>query len=246
MNIPTIGGTRGVFEIFVPGAFLLLNLAAVVYLLPFIDEDTKSFISGCGSNPALGFVIILCFGYLIGVILRLLTAEPVDKLSAKWIQMTKTRAHQEDGTFKLWAHERFPYIGWIGEVCKSDLPPNTVKFYHNTWANRRHKGRNTHFFNFCKTIINSVDERAANEIYAAEALSRYISGTFYSLVIASCLLFVTVVLYHGSLGKIVIPLLLIVVVYFLAIAAILNYFRFIRIKEVEIVFAATFRHRSIF
>ena len=245
MNIPTIGGTRGVFEIFVPGAFLLLNLAAVVYLLPFIDEDTKSFISGCGSTPALGLVIILCFGYLIGVILRLFGVEPVDKLSAKWIQMTKTRAQQEDGVFKLWARERFPYIGWIGEVCKSDLPPNTVEFYYNTWASRRREGRNTHFFNFCKTIINSVDERAANEIYAAEALSRYISGTFYSLVIASCLLLVTAVLNHGSLG-IMIPLLLIVVVYVLAISAILNFFRFIRIKEVEIVFAATFRHRSIF
>ncbi|HDN64854.1 MAG TPA: hypothetical protein ENF23_00930 [Methanosarcinales archaeon] len=81
MNIPAIGGTRGVFEIFVPGAFLLLNLAAVVYLLPFIDEDTKRFISGCGSNPALSLVILLCFGYLIEVILRLFRAETVDENS---------------------------------------------------------------------------------------------------------------------------------------------------------------------
>ena len=147
-NIPTIGGTRGVFEIFVPGAFLLLNLAAVVYLLPFIDEDTKSFISGPISNPVLGLVIILCFGYLIGVILRLFTAEPVDKLSAKWIRMTKPYARQ-----KLWVDERFPYIGWIGEVCKSHPPPDTIEFYYNTWASRKHEGRNTHFFNFCKTII---------------------------------------------------------------------------------------------
>ena len=60
------------------------------------------------------------------------------------------------------------------------------------------------------------------------------------------MLSVTVVLRFISFGKIMVPLLLIVVVYLLAIVAILNYFRFIRIKEVEIVFAATFRHRSIF
>ena len=246
MNIPTIGGTRGVFEIFVPGAFLLLNLAAVVYLLPFIDEDTKSFISGCGSNPALGLVIILCFGYLIGVILRLFRPEPVDKLSAKCNEKFNSYARQDDGTVKLWASEEFPYIGWMGEVCELYLPPETKEFYYNTWAGRKREGHNHQFFNFCKTIITSVDERAANEIHSAEALSYYISGTFYSLLIASCLLSVTAVLHFISFGKIMIPLLLIVVVYLLAIVVILNYFRFIRIKEVEIVFAATFRHRSIF
>lgn len=245
MNIPTIGGTRGVFEIFVPGAFLLLNLAAVVYLLPFIDEDTKSFISGCGSTPALSLVIILCFGYLIGVILRLFRAEPVDKLSAKLNMKFNSHACQ-DGTCKPWAYEEFPYIDWIGEVCKLYLPPETIEFYYNTWAGRKREGRNRQFFNFCKTIINSVDERAANEIHSAEALSLYISGTFYSLVIASCLLSATVALHFHSFGKIITPLLLIIVVYLLAIAAILRYFRFIRIKEVEIVFAATFIHRSIF
>jgi len=245
MNIPTIGGTRGVFEIFVPGAFLLLNLVAVVYLLPFIDENTKSFISGCGSTPALGLVILLCFGYLIGVILRLFRAEPVDRLSAKLNKKFNSHACQEDGTFKQWAYEEFPYIGWIGEVCKLYLPSETIEFYYNTWAGRKREGQNRQFFNFCKTIINSVDERAANEIHSAEALSLYISGTFYSLLIASCLLFVTAVLNYYSLG-VLIPLLLVIVVYLLAIVAILRYFRFIRIKEVEIVFAATFRHRSLF
>ncbi|GAI26286.1 unnamed protein product, partial [marine sediment metagenome] len=53
MNIPTIGGARGIFEIFVPGVFLLLNLAVAVFLLPFIDEDTKNFFLDYASNPVL-------------------------------------------------------------------------------------------------------------------------------------------------------------------------------------------------
>ena len=68
MTIPTIGGARGIFEIFIPGVFLFLNLTAVVYLFPFIDEDTKNYLLSCSSNPFLSLIIIICFGYLIGVI----------------------------------------------------------------------------------------------------------------------------------------------------------------------------------
>jgi hypothetical protein len=200
-NIPTIGGARGIFEIFVPGVFLLLNLAAIAYLFPFIDKDTKNFILGCNSNPVLSLVIMVCFDYLIGVILRLFRTELADKLSARWNQKFNSYARQEDGTLKLWAYEEFPYIGWIGEVCKLYLPLDALDFYNKTWAGRRREGQNRQFFNFCKTMINSVDERAANEIYSAEALSRYISGIFYSLVIASCLLFVTVILHLIIFGK---------------------------------------------
>jgi ABC-type multidrug transport system fused ATPase/permease subunit len=245
-DIPTIGGARGIFEIFVPGVFLLLNLTGIVYLLPFTDTNTKNLILVCFSNPILSLIIIICFGYLIGVILRLFRTEKADRLSAKWNQKFNSYARQEDGTLKLWAYEEFPYIGWIGEVCKLYLPPNALDFYNKTWTCRRLEGQNRQFFNFCKTMINSVDERATNEIYSAEALSRYISGIFYSLVISSALLFLTTILHFIISGKIMILLLLILFAYFLAIVVLLRYFRFIRIKEVEIVFAATFENRSIF
>lgn len=45
MNIPTIGGAQGIFEIFVPGMFLLLNLAVVVYLFPLPMAKPKIFLS---------------------------------------------------------------------------------------------------------------------------------------------------------------------------------------------------------
>lgn len=245
-RVPEIGGAKGVFEIFVPGVFLLLNLAFIAYLFPFTDPETKQLIVSCTSNSVLSLVIILCFGYLIGVILRLFRSERADKLSAKWNQIFARGARREDGTLKLFAYEEFPFIGLIGEVCELYLPPEAVDFYHRTWAKRRREAQNRQFFNFCKTLINSVDEKAAREIYSAEALSRYISGIFYALVIAACLLVVTVILHFVIFSKVMIFLLLVLFAYFLAILAILRHFRFIRIKEVEIVFAATFKNKSMF
>lgn len=244
MNIPAVGGTRGIFEIFVPGAFLLINLAYIGHhLLTLANRDAQSFILDCISRPVLALVLIVCFGYLIGVMLRLLRAERADRLSAKWNQRFNPYCRYDDGSLKLWAYEEFPYIGWIGEVCRLYLPPGAVDFYNKTWAARKREGQNRQFFNFCKTMINSVDERAANEIYSAEALSRYISGMFYSLVIASCLLLVAVVLQLVIFDTVAVVLITVLLFYLLATVAILRYFRFIRIKEVEMVFAATFKNK---
>ena len=33
-RIPAVGGARGIFDIFVPGAFLLFNLSMALYLWP--------------------------------------------------------------------------------------------------------------------------------------------------------------------------------------------------------------------
>ena len=70
--------------------------------------------------------------------------------------------------------EAFPYIGWVEEACRQYLPPEALQFYKKIWAKRKQVGENKQFINFCKIIISSSDERAANEIYAAEALYRVI------------------------------------------------------------------------
>ena len=242
MNIPTIGGARGIFEIFIPGTFLLLNLASVVYLLPFIDEDTKDLFIVITSNPGLSLIIIICFGYLIGVILRLFSTKSTDKLSVKFNKIFVPHA-KENGKLKLWADEEFPYVSWIGEICKSYLPHEAYDFYNKTWGDHEKVGRQT--MNFYKTVINSTNEKAALEIYSAESLTRYISGIFYSIVISFCLLFITFILKWFISGKIIIILPLILLLYLLGIVIILYHYRFIRIKEVETIFAAAFVQRSI-
>ena len=206
MNIPTIGGARGIFEIFVPGVFLLLNLSAVIYLFPYTDDETRRLIASGASNPILVLVIGVGFGYLIGVLLRLFRTDLPDKWSALWLRRFDRHALEGKGRFKLYATEDFPYIGWIGESCKQYLPCEVQTFYDKVWAGRKQAGHNKQFFNFCKMMINSTDERAANEIYAAESLTRYISGMFFALVLALILIFVTVVLRYLVLGQAMIGL----------------------------------------
>jgi len=245
MNIPTIGGARGIFEIFVPGMFLLLNLGAVAYMLPFADAETKNLITAIASNPALVLVIVVGFGYLVGVLLRLLRTDLPDEWSAAWIRRFQPQARNKNGEFMLWAIEDFPYIGWMGEICTLCLPPDAQVFYDSVWAKRKRVGGKKQFFNYCKVIINSKDERAAIEIYVAESLTRYISGMFYALAFSFILIFVTVLMRY-FVGQVNIGLIVILVAYLVAILEIVAHFRFIRIKEVETVFTASFHNRELF
>jgi hypothetical protein len=245
MEVPKIGSTKGIFEIFVPGLFLFINFIAVLYFLPFNDSSIKTLITSGISNPFLALVTVICFGYLIGVIIRLFKTNLPDRLSAKmnkWIILL----FKKDKTIKLWTNDHFPYIGWIGELCSSSLPPYALNFYEEVWKPRNQENKSNHaFFNFCKTIISSVDINVTNEIYSAEALNCYISGIFYSLTIAFFLL----LLLEGLLvicHKFLIIILLVMVFYALGVVAILVHYRKIKIREVELVFAATFKHSKEF
>lgn len=247
MNIPTIGGARGIFEIFVPGTFLLLNLGLVVYLFPFIDDETKRLIAAGASSPVIALVIAVVFGYLIGVLLRLFRTSIPDRLSAAWHRRFYRRARRSNGEPELWISEQFPYIGWIGEECKRYLPPKALDFYNKTWAPRSREGQNREFFNFCKIMMtSSADERSSDEIYCAEAFSRYISGMFYALIVSISLMLATVILRFFVLGQVMTGMVIILCAYLIATGVIIKYFRFMRIKEVGTVFAASFKHRCLF
>lgn len=246
MNIPTVGGARGIFEILVPGVFVLVNLVAVIYWLPFTDNETIGLIVAGVSNPLLSLVIAVILGYLIGVILRSFRVGMADRLSGKWLQRFSRAARKEDGTFELYAIEEFPYIGWIGNRFRQTLPPKALDFYDRVWAPRKIKGRNRQFFNFCKAVILSAGDQYASEIYAAEAMSRYVAGMLYALIFVFSLILLTTILRFLFLGEIVTLLVIILLAYLAAIAAILANFRFIRMKEVETVFTASYVHRSLF
>ena len=209
MNIPTIGGARGIFEFFVPGIFLLLNFSAVAYLFPFTDSDTKRIIAAGASNPALALVVAISFGYLIGVVLRLFQTDLPDRLSAAWLRRFIRHARQQKNSFKLWATEEFPYLGWIEQVCRLYLPPEALIFYNKTWGRRKPGEQNKQFFTFVKVMVSSNDERSAGEMYAAEALSRYIAGMFYALSFASVLILVTVIAVYFVSNQILTGLLII-------------------------------------
>ena len=245
--IPAIGAARGLFEIFVPGVFFVINAGLALYLFPLADADTKRLLLAAASSPAIAAVVALCFGYLVGVLLRLYRCEWADACSGWWIRRFNLHAQLDHGLgYKLFATEEFPYLRWMREVCQTSLPPSAVVFFEATWADRIGKPRNRQYFNFCKAIVAGHDVQAGSELYAAESLSRYISGMLYALVAACALMVIDsiVPLFLGRSPMAIAPVL--AVSYACAVVAILARYRFMRIKEVELLFAACYRNRAVF
>jgi hypothetical protein len=275
VNIPGIGTAGGIFEMFVPGAFLVINIFIVVYTA--LDDSSRESLVDLASNPILSLVILICFGYLTGVIMRLFRTEVPDRWSARLLRFTSKDAKvnsdtrlpfkvlwnpeeiedkaELEKTFKLWAIEHFPYIGWLGYTHAASLasedpadPEPVGAFHKQVWALDRTRRQDKTFFNFCKTLIASVDERAAAEIHSAEALNRYLTGMFYSLLLSLFLmatgLAIHLIFWPGNTSWVV--FLVLFVIYIAMFLAIVRQFRISRIKEAEIVFSTTYRHRDLF
>lgn len=246
MDIPKIGGARGIFEIFIPGTFFLINIVLFVYFFPYTENATKVILDACMANAGLVVVIIICFGYLIGILLRLFRTDLLDKISRILLKLIYHRRFKKKVDFKLWLTDEFPYIDWIGEVCKRYLSDDVLKFYKAVWSNTREKVHTKQFFNFCKTMITANDDKAANEVYAAESLTRYISGMFFALALSLILLCSTFVLHWVIYSECMVLLAVVLLCYLIALFEIVRRFRFIRIKEVETVFTASYNLRKKF
>jgi hypothetical protein len=252
-NIPPI--VTGLFDIFVPGTFLLANLVLVLYLVPGLDKQTEDFIKAISGTPALVVICAILFGYLTGVLLRMLRTEHADRWSAAWLRAF--HPHAVHSGSKRWGKnaklalflEEFPYIAWIGRLCKRYLPDNAKAFYASKWAPMTDPDRprqNRQFLNYCKVLIISEDERLAKEMNASEALSRYIAAMCYALLISIVLIIGVGIANYVSGQGLIIGLVVLLVLYLTAIVVILANFRFVRIKEVEIVFAACVKHKQLF
>jgi hypothetical protein len=239
-DFPSVGAGRGIFELLVPGVFLLLNLAAIAHYSPATAESFRAAAEPVTSEATWGALLVVCFGYLLGVALRLLQVEGLDRLSALAIRLTRRGASQE-----LYATERFPYIELLGENCTTRLPPAARDFWEAAWRPRclaqgtRH---NKQFLNYCKGLLISTGSGAAAEIHANESLSRYIAGVFYSLLLSSGLILCLWRL--ASPARLALPLACLLLLYVTVMAVILRNFRYLRIKEVEAVFTACLAERD--
>jgi hypothetical protein len=249
-KVPSIGGGRGVFEIFVPGLFLLLNMWAALYLLPATDESTRRYLQTLVSRPALGVLVIIPFGYLAGVVLRLFRTDLPDRHSAWFQRVFRTRGTKSETT--LWAHEPFPYPGWLSYLVRERFPEDAGRFFSFLWQTHLHasdpqEGRKRkQFVNFCKVVVCSADPAAAAEVYSAESFSRYISGMYYALCLALLMLATSAVMRSFAGVPVGLGLVVLLASYAVGILAILANFRFIRIKEIETIFAATYKNREFF
>jgi len=264
-----VGGARGIFEILVPGIFLLSNMLAAFYFSPWAGQGTEIIVRGLG-NPATGLVFLICFGYLMGVLLRVVRADTPDRWSRwvgrlsgpkTWLRNWLTKeAHSAASKFNGPSGSRqfdvgkdtFPYIAWLGKCCYDYMPQRLIDYWKREWEPREKKTadesemRNKPFFNLCKMAVVSSNSPLAAEVYAAEALTRYVACMFYALRIALLLaLFMAAanfiaVLPRFTVTRTLVAWLVVAAVYGISLFVILKNFRTVRFKEVDTVFTACY------
>lgn len=259
-SIPIIGDVAHVFEILVPGMFLLLNFMGVIYFSSDISGIKDELLKLFTTDPVLSFLLVISFSYLLGIMLRMLRCKNSDACSGKFLLFREERKRKkEDKLSKSHSLESkakpdqlllfkysFPYSVYLGSICEKNYVTEAFDFYKKVWSPENR--RNANFFNFCKTMVVSEDAQAGIEIQYAESLSRYISSMFYaivfSIVVGVVTLFVTIFSGH-NIGTIILLILFIIGYLCFVVVILLNY-RLIRMKEVSIVFIASYKNRHLF
>ena len=237
----SISTAGSLFHILVPGVFLLMNILAGLHVFSYTPDEVRSQIHTLFENPTVALTVIIGFGYLIGVVLRIFRSERPDRCSAWFLRTFDAAAHPPPTKANGYAYEDFPYRNWLGRGVRN-LPDSVREFYDTNWTH----GDSRTFLNYAKTVVISEDAGSAAEIYAGESLCRFISGMFYALV-ASLLLCVVVLVVEFKLERTAnLPALIAVGAYLLAIVGILANYRFMRIKEVQTVFFAASKHPHLF
>jgi hypothetical protein len=242
MEIPRIGGARGIFEIFIPGSFLLLNVFGALFFCP--SPEIVTLIKSLLKNSGILIIVIICVGYLFGVMLRLFRTDRLDRISGLYMKLFYKEKDKTSDELKRTVSDTFPYINWINDMSCKHLPENVCNFFNDKWMNSDTKIHKKQFFNYCKTIIAAKDSNAYEEIYAAESLTRYVSGMFYSISLSLLLNIVVLVLNRYYLGIFVLPIILVSCIYILIQFEIIRRFRMLRIKEVETVFFASYINKD--
>jgi hypothetical protein len=241
MNLPN-SNVRGFFEIIMPGIFLVFNAVLTAYFatavispeMRQIVETTLTYIA----NPVAASLLIVVFGYPTGVVLRLLKTARIDSLSANYIRILHPKLKNES-----YLTDDFFYSKWMLEKCNTRMPAGAAQFYKEYWADKDTGNQtvNTSFFNFCKLIVSKHDPQSGTEIFAAEALDRFLAGSFYALEVSIFLMFVNTLIAYTKLSMLAAFLpAAITITYYLLIHVILSQFRYLRCKEVETVFNACF------
>ena len=106
---------------------------------------------------------------------------------------------------------------------------------------------NTTFINFCKSIISKYDPNSCKEVYAAEAMTRFISGSYYALQISIILMIVnSYILFKTSTINESLITIFVIFGYLILLHIILSQYRFLRCKEIDTIFNACFANRKNF
>jgi hypothetical protein len=254
MEVPTIGARKGIFEIFMPGVFLFVNVAANIYLFVKIVSPQRLekiydifrlyFKDGFGPaiiGSTILLVVIIVYAYLCGILLRLFPIRHVDKLSRWWLLLWESNENKW-GPIGI-----FPYKDTLEKVTSEKLITGLFDFFNKSW---KYSVNGLEYFNYCKNavIMNlKNNNETAIEIYALEAMTRYMADMLYAL-------FISMTLMIGNTALIILSLLqeqrpfentlfwmiIIFPIYLILILSLLYRFRSMRLNEVWAVFEASY------
>jgi hypothetical protein len=264
---------RGFFEVFLPGLFLLLHILLLLYCMQPTGRAAALFSQLLtGNSFGVASVVGLPLGYVLGLALRLGRTSFADRLSVylaflltslrklygsanNWLSNAKKQ--EQFGLSKSIWRESLPYPGFMMAHVAQSLPPEALAFYKEIWVewleDEDCKYRNVircpkinlFRFNFFKTLVASVDDQAAREMFAAEMMVRHAAHMCYAMTFAALIL-----LYSANLtGAIAVGLRLILLClssgeWFVLLFFLLPNLRLLRISEAELVFTCCFRNRN--
>jgi len=188
------------FGTLLPGAFFLINLfiidPSIYRFLPYYEKiEIKD------SQVVL---IAICFvvSYILGVALRLLTPDYLEKLALLiripvfilQIFYYKIRKMNDQLTLsqKISIYkQRYPYPDWFFSYFLPSASEKYKQFYEEILKqdfNKNFSFFRRYFINHCKTFIYDSSEGLSEEVMYNEGLVRFISGIIYSLLFALILM----------------------------------------------------------
>ena len=200
-RLSAISEIRDFFEVFLPGFFLLLHIALLAYCA--VPASARVVFNAWlpGNLWAAAAFIGLPVGYVLGLALRLGRTSYADSVSGRLVRFTSGRKlisaaegwwgpELVHGYFRLAKsiiQEGIPYPGLIMQRVAVNLPTEARIFYESLWITQT-RGEVPRVvkidllrFNFFKTLVASLDDRAARDMFAFEMRVRHAAHTCYAL-----------------------------------------------------------------
>ena len=184
-------GLRNLLGIVLPGALLLLILFYVLF------TAATSLGVHLQSGPwmedrALSLIVLFIISYLLGNLMRLNSAEDVDKKSAKYNQKKHSKRVLSPEECKeelkkawealrpnprtvgiptvpigVWEHEKFPYPVWQFWKLRLYHPEEMYKFfwtYRDCMRGGYDRGSGKEFFNYCKAVVHHASGKLGDAL----------------------------------------------------------------------------------
>ncbi|RJP61087.1 MAG: hypothetical protein C4539_20400 [Ignavibacteriales bacterium] len=221
-------GLRNIVGITFPGAILVVIMLYVFVSICYLQSIPMDFINTLTSQQFILSVILFIISYIFGSVLRLESADKLDKKSSRFLKkkylkdppdgftnekdFEKIKDELLKGNFNIdipvafdkwiWIIEKFPYPIWESRKIRIYHPKEVSNFYKSyeecmgigTKVQTTGRG-GKEFFNYCKMVIANSSKECGDslkeEIFFAEAMTRFFSGTYMAINIS---LYITAVL----------------------------------------------------